>query len=451
MGSLTRAFWQPALGGIGIPRRLREGGVYDAYIPDHLAGRTLFLDGRVAADVAEAERAIMQLDQTATALTNTEAFARLLLRAEAVASSRIEGLSVSPQRLLRVSADLDDGLPVSDRTAIDVLANVDAMNYALEDPAGDVNVTRVLEVNRRLLEKSRTATHAGTIRTAQNWIGGSDFSPIGAAFVPPPPDHVRELLDDLCLFCNEDSLPAVVQAAIAHAQFETIHPFADGNGRTGRALMYMVLRRRGLSLRATPPISLILATRSKSYVALLDGTRYVGDANSREANEALNRWIEFFATACSRAVADAKVFEQRVSEIQADWRARIAGSRAHSAARIIVERLPETPSVTVTGLAQRLGRTFPAVNNAIPILVAAGILVPTKKNGNSRTYEAKEIIDAFTSLERLLASPNADTRISDRIVQFRRGLSKSGVRDGIARRAAAVPRHCEPRSGCSTR
>jgi Fic family protein len=412
VGTLARAFWEPDLGGIDIPRRLREGGLYDAYIPDNLFGRTLFLDGRVAADVAEAERAIAHLDQTANALTNTEALARLLLRAEAVASSHIEGLRVSPQRLLRVSADLEDGLPVSDPTAIDVLANVDAMNYALEDPAGDVNVARILEVHRRLLERSSAATHAGIIRTQQNWIGGSDFTPIGAAFIPPPANHVRGLLDDLCAFCNEDTLPAVVQAAIAHAQFETIHPFADGNGRTGRALIYMVLRRRGLSLRATPPISLILATRSKDYVALLDGTRFVRAADSQDASEAINRWIAFFATACSRAVADAEVFEQRVSEIQTDWRARIATSRAHSAARMIVERLPETPIITVTGLAQRLGRTFPAVNNAIPILVAAGILVPTKKNGKSRTYEAKEIVDAFTSLERRLASSDGDTRIS---------------------------------------
>jgi Fic family protein len=138
------------------------------------------------------------------------------------------------------------------------------------------------------------------------------------------------LLDDLCALCSEDTLPAVVQAAIAHDQFETIHPFADGNGRTGRALIYMLLRRRGLSLQATPPISLILATRSKDYVALLDGTRFVGAANSREASEAINRWIEFFPTACSRAVADAEV-EQRVSEIQTIG---ARGSQRHEPTRL---------------------------------------------------------------------------------------------------------------------
>jgi Fic family protein len=412
VGTLVQRNWLPELAGIDMPRRLRVGGPYSAYIPDELVGRTFTLDGRVAADVADAERAITRLDNSAMALTNTEALARLLLRAEAAASSHIEGLSVSPQRLLRVSADIADGLSVNDTTAIDVLANVDAMNYALEDAVADITIDRVLEVHRRLLEKPRAAAHAGVLRTEQNWIGGNDYTPIGAAFVPPPPEKVQRLLTDLCTFCNDDSLPAVVQAGIAHAQFETIHPFADGNGRTGRALIYMVLRKRGLAIHATPPISLILATRSKDYVALLGATRFTGPVHSAAATEALNRWIEFFATACTRAVADAESFERRVSEIQADWRNRLPATRSHAAARILIERLPETPIITVAGAAKLIGRTFPAVNNAIETLVEAGILVPTKRSTRGRTFEAKQIIDAFTLLERQLASPEGNTRIS---------------------------------------
>jgi Fic family protein len=99
------------------------------------------------------------------------------------------------------------------------------------------------------------AVPVGHIRAAQNWIGGSSYNPCSAAFVPPPPELVHDLLDDLCHFCNDDSLPAVAQAAMAHAQFETIHPFVDGNGRTGRALVHFVLRTRGLATRVLPPIS----------------------------------------------------------------------------------------------------------------------------------------------------------------------------------------------------
>ncbi|WP_201295193.1 MULTISPECIES: Fic family protein [Nocardia] len=102
----------------------------------------------------------------------------------------------------------------------------------------------LLEIHRRLLAGTRLAEHGGSLRDVQNWIGGSSFNPCSAAFVPPPPELVPELMEDLISFCNSDDLPAVAQAAIAHAQFETIHPFIDGNGRTGRALIHLILRRR---------------------------------------------------------------------------------------------------------------------------------------------------------------------------------------------------------------
>src|SRR5206468_3245350 len=126
-----------------------------------------------------------------------------------------------------------------------------------------------------------------------------------------------------------DSLPAVVQAAIAHAQFETIHPFIDGNGRTGRALIHLILRRRGLARRVLPPVSLILATWSRDYIRGLMATRYRGPATSGKAHDDLNRWIGLFAAACGRAVEDAHSFEERSREIQEDWRARLGRVRAN--------------------------------------------------------------------------------------------------------------------------
>lgn len=412
MGTLIRRHWLSQIGGPGLPRRDRRGGSYSAYVPDQLVGRAFTFDGLVAADIADAERAINRLDTSALALSNTEALARLLLRAEAVASSHIEGLSVSPQRLLRVGADIADGIAVNDTTAIDVLANVDAMNFALEGPNEDITVERLIEVHRRLLENSRSRRDAGMLRTEQNWIGGSSYNPLSAAFVPPPPEDVERLLADLCIFCNDESLPAVAQAGIAHAQFETIHPFADGNGRTGRALIYMVLRKRGLAMRVTPPISLILATQSQDYVARLDATRFTDSVHSAAAHDATNEWVGFFANACTRAVADAESFERRVSAIQADWRTRISDVRADATARILIDRLPETPIVTVKAAVSSIGRSFPATNDAIQILVKAGILFATKSGLRNRTFEAREIIDAFTALERQLASPQADTKIS---------------------------------------
>lgn len=412
MGRLERHYWTADISGLGIPRRDRASGVYEAYVPDHLVGRTFVLDGDVAADVADATSAMTRLDRAAAALTNTESLARLLLRAESVASSHIEGLSVSPQRLLRADVARAEGVNVNDETAGEVLANIDAMAYAVGDVEGPVTVDRIREVHRRLLARTDKAQHAGVIRDEQNWIGGSDFNPLHAAFVPPPPDAVPALLEDLASFCNDDQLPAVAQAAIAHAQFETIHPFADGNGRTGRALIYIVLRRRGLATRVTPPVSLAFATRAQEYVRGLDATRYVGSPTEPAATEAMNRWIGFFAASCTRAVADAESFEQRVQQLQTAWQARLGDVRSDSSALALLRRLPEMPVLTVGGAAKLLGRTFRAVNGAIEALVDAKILTPVTASQRNRVFEARELIDAFTALERQLASPERNTRTS---------------------------------------
>jgi Fic family protein len=412
MGRLVRQTWLSTMAGIDVSRRDRAGGAYDAYVPDLLVGRSFALDGDVAADVADATAAITRLDGSRGVLANTEALARLLLRAESVASSHIEGLRVSPQRLLRADFARAGGLPVDDLTAADVLANVDAMEYAIRRSDEPMSVELLCAIHQRLLEPTPRATeYAGHIRTEQNWIGGSDYNPIGAAFVPPPPDMVAPLLEDLCAFCNDDGLPAVAQAAIAHAQFETIHPFVDGNGRTGRALIHMVLRRRGLTTNAVPPISLALATSARDYLLRLDGTRVVGDTDSAKTHEATNRWIGFFSAACTRAVRDAESFEQRVSVLQAAWRERVATARSHSGAVALIEHLATTPILTVAGAATLIGRSLPAATAAIETLVQAKILTRSGTSRRAQTFEARELIDAFTSLERQLASPAADTKI----------------------------------------
>src|SRR5262249_55066856 len=182
-------------------------------------------------------------------------------------------------------------------------------------------------LHRRLMTSSRLSAQAGRLREQQNWIGGSEYSPCAAAFVPPPPELVPGLIEDLCAFCNDDSLPAVAQAALAHAQFETIHPFPDGNGRTGRGLINLVLRRRGLATRVLPPIPLSLATWAKDYIDGLSATRYSGPATGDAAEAGLNRWIGTFAGACARAAADADSFESRVEQIEASWRAQVGQVR----------------------------------------------------------------------------------------------------------------------------
>jgi Fic family protein len=385
------------------------------YLPDPLVGRRIVLSSETAADVVDAEVAITRLDAEAKALVETEALSRLLLRAEAIASSRIEGLVVGARRLLRAEAARQLEGEISDVTAAEVLANIDAMAVATNAVLRGEPITEnvLLEVHRRLLAGTRPASHGGCIRDVQNWIGGSSFNPVAADFVPPPSEYVPELMNDLVAFCNGDDLPAVAQAAIAHAQFETIHPFIDGNGRTGRALIHLILRRRGVAERVVTPVSLILATWSDSYIDGLTRFRHVGPPDSERATDDLNTWVARFAAACARAAEDATAFELRAAELQESWRDRVAPVRANSALDLLLGKLVGAPILTVATAAALIGRSFPATNAAVERLTKAGILRQLTVGRRNRAFESPEAITAFTALERRLASPVGDTRTSD--------------------------------------
>lgn len=411
MAKVARRHWVTDAS-VGLPRRDRLSCDFEAYIPDLLVGREVVLEGLVAADVSEAEAALVRLNLAVDALSDSEALARLLLRTESVASSRIEGLEIGARRLLHADAERRLGEPPRDVTAAEVLGNIDAMLYAVDKvDAGDlVSVELLLEIHRRLLSGTRLESHGGRFRSEQNWIGGSAFNPCSAEYVPPPHELVPDLVADLCEFCNDDSLPAVAQAAIAHAQFETIHPFVDGNGRVGRALIHLVLRRRGVVSRALPPVSLILATWAQEYVEALTATRYVGPAASAAAREGLNRWVGLFAAAAKRAVADADAFEDRIQLLERTWRERLGRVRANSAADLLLRKLPGAPILTVQRAAETIGRSTQATNEAITRLTEAKVLSQTTVGRRNRAFEAPEVIRAFTDLERRLASPSGDTR-----------------------------------------
>lgn len=399
----------------GVPRRDRASCDYEAYVPDLLTGRPFRFLGPVAADLADAEAAVRRLNDSAIALQDTETLARLLLRAESVASSRIEGLEVGGRRLLRAEAARHLGEPATDVTAEEVLGNITAMRWAVEQLGTDRPVTLegILEVHRRLLVGTPSERFGGVVREKQNWIGGSSFNPCSAVFVPPPPELVEDLLHDLCEFVNDDSLPAGAQAAIAHAQFETIHPFVDGNGRTGRALIHVILRRRGLAPRVLPPVSLVLATRAADYVSALTATRYIGAADSQDAVDGTDRWVELFAASIVRAVADAHMFEEQIQHLQQGWRASLGKLRKDSAAERLLRVLPGMPIITIPGAAEAIGRSFQSMNDAIDRLEAAGVLKQITVGRRNRAFEASGVLDAFTALERRLASPDGGTLSSE--------------------------------------
>jgi len=416
MAYFEQRIWTPGADGTALPRRARQGGAYPAYIPDLLAERSFSFGGPEAADVADAEHAISELNRTATTLADTEALARLLLRAESVASSHIEGLVIGPRRLLKADADRQLGTEQTDVTAAEVLANIDAMTYAIQAVNAGEPITPALlrETHRRLLAPSTISRHGGQTRRQQNWIGGSSYNPCSAAFVPPPWEMVESLIDDLCEFCNGDSLPTVAQAAIAHAQFETIHPFIDGNGRVGRALIHLVFRRRRLTTAISPPVSLILATRARDYIEGLSATRYEGSSDSPQASEGLNIWMGTFAAACTRAALDAVAFEKRIQSIKEDWRHRLGIIRKHSVALRVIDLLPGAPIISIAEVQKVTGSSLSSISEAVERLEAAGIIAPIATGRKRKLiYQASDIVEAFTDLERQLASPAGDTRIEE--------------------------------------
>jgi len=367
-------------------------------VPDPIAERDFSLEAGAVADLNEATKALERLQHTPTRLATLGAVAQNLLRSESVASSRIEDVLISHRRLAR-AAHLSPDARRRDSRAEAVLGNVAAMRRAIEFGGGSrIGVAELIEIHRLLLGATPDRAIAGVVRERQNWIGGNAYNPLEAAFVPPPPGCVPALLEDLCRFVARDDPPPIVQAAIAHAQFETIHPFADGNGRAGRTLIYAVLRRRGEATTYIPPISLLLAADQKSYIAGLEAYRR-GDASG---------WCELFAGATARAAKGAERLAEEIESQEEEWLERAGRPRRDSAARLLIAALPEQPVLDSADAQRLIGRSHVAANNALAQLEEAGILRRLNQRKWGRVWECDEILDLVEDLERtVLAAPPA--------------------------------------------
>jgi Fic family protein len=208
----------------------------------------------------------------------------------------------------------------------------------------------------------------------------------------PRPTPDREEPEDLCVFCNDESLPPLVQAAIGHAQFETIHPFVDGNGRTGRALVQVILRRRGLAPAFVPPISVVLAGQKGRYIEGL--TWY------REGR--VTGWVERFSAAAAMAARLATRYVGEVQALQASWRERLTeavGPRSDAAAWAIIDVLPAYPVISVPVAVMATGRTRPAVNQGMEQLAVARVLAPITAGQRNRSWEAVGLLDLLAGIE----------------------------------------------------
>lgn len=416
-------------------------------------GTALVLSPGTEALAARAEARVRALG----ALPDMAGIARFLLRSEAIASSRIEGVAPSVHRVaLAELAQQEEVRGLSEQVRA-VARNVTLVRAAAEELSGAQPVTadRLLALHRSLLPDS--PEHHGT-RSTQNWVGGSSYHPLDADFVPPPPELVPDLVADLLTYLNGATHAPLIQAALVHAQFETIHPFADGNGRVGRALIHTVLTRRGLLASMILPTSPVLSTLSDEYVEALSCFRKAGDPDwpdalgdpggpggpgksgdpngpsgpggpggpdgpnePGESDGGRDAWISFFLGAVVLACDQAERISAELTDVREEWNeslqkwvAREGGGRAlrkDSAALRILEGLPGAPVLTIATASRIYGVSRTASSRGLETLRAAGILTTESIGAGRRAYTAPAVLDTITWAERRLASTRFDTRI----------------------------------------
>ena len=381
--------WEGDPGAMG-GRKARQSFTYRAFVPDPIAAIQPAVSFETARLISEAETAVGQLNSDER-VRGLEAIGALLLRSEAIASSRIEGIELSQRNLARALIDPR----AAKGTAKAVAANVVAMEraVAIGDEDRKLTVADILTIHRTLMANEPARVMPGEFRREQNWIGGRLQNPSDARFVPPPEDQVEPLIADLVEFMNRDDLPAVAQAAIAHAQFETIHPFIDGNGRVGRCLIHVVLRRRGVAPVFVPPISIVLAARLNIYV---DGL--VGFRDGR-----IDAWCASFAWACGRAAALSVDLAARVASLEAEWFQRAGRPRRDSAAARIIPVLPAQPITSAATMRAAIGARHQRALEGLKVLADAGVLRQISEGDYDRQYAADELFDLIEAYEQRVA------------------------------------------------
>ena len=394
------------------------GGVFDSYVPDLLLPRKVPLTPDNDRLLVSVEREIAALSGT-RGVADLRGLAPLLLRSEAAASSFMEGIAPRAEQVAFEELRVADDERHARSAAVLVANHVRVMRRATQElaRARRVELSGLLGLLTDLFSGDE---EQGRIREFENWVGRSAHQ-IDTDYVPPSADRVPRLMEDLVAYLNDASTHPVIQAGLAHAQLETIHPFPDGNGRIGRALIHLVLERRGVSVGAALPISLVLMTRTEEYIAGLEAYRHVGAADGPEAATAANHWLRVFLGAVLDATQQARVIAQDLAEVQDSWTARWVESRAaagrSAAAPRTGSRLDrllrgfiDTPVLTAETARELYGLPTSTAYQMLGELVDAGILARRKRE-RVTTFVARDILDLLDMTDRRLASPRFDTRL----------------------------------------
>lgn len=361
-------------------RRALIPATYEAALPARIADCAPTTPGWLAAELDDASAAIVRFDSrswTDAAATELAPLVTVLLRSESAASSRIENLTVGARQLALAELGAD-----ASRNAELVAGNVAAMEAAVT--LADGIDARSIRAMHGALMAAHDPAEAGRWRTQQVWIGSSSDSPAGALFVPPQPARIDVAMGDLVSFMARDDLPVLLQAAIAHAQFETVHPFTDGNGRTGRALLHALLRAKGLARGVTVPVSAGLLTDTAGYFGSLDAYR-AGDPVPI---------IEQVARSAQQGVVHGTWLVDRLAEIRQRW---LDGARFRrgSAALRLTNVLVGQPAVNLSFVQRKMDVSQTAARRAIDHLVLAGILAESTDRRRNRVWIARDVVDAL--------------------------------------------------------
>jgi len=369
--------WVSNLGGLSGRQRSRVKPTYEAAVLPAIAdSATIDLPGDIIADLAEAEATIERLD--ATVSESLSGFALIALRTEAVSSSRIENLSATA-----TSIALAEHLPKTARTrsnAEAISANVETLRDAMRRD-GEITSHEIEEIQRLLLEE-HTPKLVG-FRREQVWIGGTNYSPHGADYIAPHHDRVPTALDDWSRFANRRDLGRLAHIAVSHAHFENIHPFADGNGRTGRVIVQRQLRTTGLTNEIILPISAGLLTDTDRYFAALSAYRD-GDVTPI---------VAAFIDAAFATAANSRSLAEELLEIHSRWNDSLT-ARSDSAVWPLLDYALQSPAISANSAAEALNMSPHRVRAAVEQLEKADVLHTNSASRRNQVWLVTDVIDA---------------------------------------------------------
>lgn len=359
-----------------------------AFIPDPLppAHPPLVIDGKLAVRLRQAEQSLSRLELAGEMVPSVDWFIYAFVRKEAVLTSQIEGTQATLVDVLAFEAEAD---AEPDADVEEICNYVDAISYARREMGSaqglPLSMRLLNEAHRRLMRGVRGATkQPGEVRRSQNWIGGS--RPGNAVFVPPPPNALPDLLGALEKYIHgDDQLPALLRAGLAHVQFETIHPYLDGNGRIGRMLIALLLEHWTLLSKPLLYLSLFFKRHQAEYYRRLGAVRTEGDWEG---------WLDFFldgiATIADEAVASAR---DLFTLVGSDRARVIEGAGTSVAAVRLFEALPRHPIITIASAVKLLDTSKPTAARAVETLVEAGVLREVTGRRRDRSFAYQGYLD----------------------------------------------------------